>query len=282
MIWGRLTGSLVRHDDGRPHYFIGVVEDITQAKKAAQALQESYENLKQMNQELESFSYSVSHDLSTPLRAIEGFGLILQEDYRDKLDEEGLSHLQRIRMASQRMAGLIDALLSLSRVSRKQLARQDVDLSAKARDIAQSLKYSEPERQVDFIIQPGVRASGDPYMLESVLENLLGNAWKFTSPRPRAVIEFGTQIQDTEWIFFIRDNGVGFEMAYVDKLFGAFQRLHKPDEFKGYGIGLATTQRIIQRHGGRVWAEGSPGQGATFYFTLQATPDNVMPEQKTA
>lgn len=282
MIWGRLTGSLVRHANGEPHYLIGIVEDITQTKEATQALQESYENLKQMHQELESFSYSVSHDLRTPLRAIEGFALILQEDYRDRLDEEGFSHLQRIRMASQRMAGLIDALLSLARVNRQQLAREEVNLSAKASEIAQSLKSSQPGRQVDFIIASGVRAIGDPYMLEAVLENLLGNAWKFTSPRPRTVIEFGAFELNGEKIFFVKDNGVGFDMAYVDKLFGAFQRLHKADEFKGYGIGLATAQRIIQRHGGRVWAEGSPGQGATFYFTLNHAAGTAMPEKKTA
>lgn len=271
-IWGRLAGSLVRHADGSPHYFIGIVEDITQAREATQALQESYENLKQMHQELESFSYSVSHDLSTPLRAIEGFALILQQDYGDRLDEEGFSHLQRIRMASQRMAGLIDALLSLARVGRKQLAYKDVDLSAKARDIAQLLKASQPVREVEFIIQPTIRALGDPYMLESVLENLLGNAWKFTNPCPDTIIEFGTLEQEGEQVFFVRDNGVGFDMAYIDKLFGAFQRLHKAEQFKGYGIGLAITQRIIQRHGGRIWAEGAPGCGATFYFTLPTAP----------
>ncbi len=226
--------------------------------------------LEAANKELEAFSYSVSHDLRAPLRGIDGFSKALLEDCGDKLDEVGKGYLERVRGSVARMGQLIDDLLKLSRISRAELSRRSVDLSAAAKELAaalQSLKEGA-DRAVTFIIQPGVVAQGDPRLVRVVLENLLNNAWKFTRKTSEARIEFGTLPGDGETAFFVRDNGAGFDMNYVGKLFGAFQRLHAPDEYEGTGIGLATVQRIVRRHGGRAWAEGQPGQGATFYFTL--------------
>ena len=224
--------------------------------------------LEAANKELEAFSYSVSHDLRAPLRAIDGFGQALLEDYANKLDDEGKDYLQRVRMGSQQMGQLIDDLLNLSRVSRKELSLATVDLGSLAQAIAAELKRSEPERQVEFVVAEGLFAKGDERLLRVALENLLGNAWKFTGKGSKARIEFGMTPTDGRQVFYVRDNGAGFDMAYADKLFGAFQRLHKSSEFAGSGIGLATVQRIIHRHGGRVWAEGAAGKGATFHFTL--------------
>jgi light-regulated signal transduction histidine kinase (bacteriophytochrome) len=225
--------------------------------------------LQAANRELETFSYSVSHDLRAPLRSIDGFSQALLEDFGDRLDAQGQDYLTRIRGATQRMAELIDALLGLSRVTRAELSREPVDLTAMAQTIAADLQRNEPSRRVEFVIADGLTASGDARLLRVMLENLLGNAWKFTAKQPQAGIEVGSLIQpDGPPAFFVRDNGAGFDMAYADKLFGAFQRLHRMNEFHGTGIGLASVQRIIHRHGGRVWAEGEVGQGATFYFTL--------------
>ncbi len=225
--------------------------------------------LEATNKELEAFSYSVSHDLRAPLRSIDGFSQALLEDYADRLDEEGRLFLQRIREASQRMGQLIDDLLKLSRLMRSALDYQPVDLSALVESIATDLQRGEPARPAEFVIAAGQTVLADPRLLRVALENLLGNAWKFTAKQPAARIEFGVgQGPDGAPAYFVRDNGAGFNMAYVGKLFGAFQRLHTPQEFPGTGIGLATVQRIIHQHGGRVWAEGETGQGATFYFTL--------------
>jgi light-regulated signal transduction histidine kinase (bacteriophytochrome) len=221
------------------------------------------------NKELESFSYSVSHDLRAPLRSIDGFSQALLEDYPDKLDETGKGYLNRVRGASQRMAQLIDDLLEMSRLTRKEMKRESVDLTAMAQKIAAELKESQPERKVEFIIQEGLAANGDARLLDAVLENLLDNAWKFTGKHPQARIEFGTTQHEGKPAFYVRDDGVGFDMTYADKLFASFQRLHAPTEFSGTGVGLATVQRIIHRHGGRVWAEAEVEKGATFYFTLQ-------------
>nr|MDQ5828085.1 PAS domain S-box protein [Chloroflexota bacterium] len=218
--------------------------------------------------ELESFSYSVSHDLRAPLRAIDGFSQILLEDYADELDEEGKSYLGRIRNASQRLGWLIDGLLDLSRMTRGEMRRERVDLSALAKAVAEDLRHDQPERQAEFVISEDLLVSGDPVLLRAVMENLLGNAWKFTKTRSRARIEFGVSEADGTPAYFVRDNGIGFDMAYAGKLFGAFQRLHSSSEFEGTGIGLATVQRIIHRHGGRVWTKGEVGVGATFFFTL--------------
>jgi signal transduction histidine kinase len=224
--------------------------------------------LESTNKELEAFSYSVSHDLRTPLRAIDGFSKALLEDYADKLDAGGKDHLQRVRAASQRMGNLIDDMLHLSRVNRMEMTRERVDLSKMVAEIAAELPESAPERSVEFIIAPNLIAEADPRLLRIMLTNLLGNAWKFTSKRADARIEFGASTQDISQAYFIRDNGAGFDMTYASKLFGAFQRLHKATDFPGTGIGLAIVQRIVSRHGGQIWAEAKMGQGATFYFVL--------------
>jgi signal transduction histidine kinase len=231
-------------------------------------LGQTRDELQIANKELEAFSYSVSHDLRAPLRAIDGFSRIVLEDNTGQLDTEGRNNLGRVRAASQRMGRLIDDLLLLSRLSRSEMRRTRVDLSALARTLAEDLQKQQPDRRVEFVIEPGLTANADAGLIRVVLENLLGNAWKFTGKRDQAKIEFGRTTHEGAPAFFVRDNGVGFDMTYADKLFGAFQRLHSTADFPGTGIGLATVQRIIHRHGGRVWAESKSGQGATFYFTL--------------
>ncbi len=263
---------------GRPAALV-VAHDVTERKRAERELRaltaelerrvaERTSQLELANKELEAFSYSVSHDLRAPLRSIDGFSQALLEDYADRLDPQGQEYLRRARAASQRMAELIDDLLNLARVARADLRREPVDLSAMARAIAGELQRSQPERRAAFVIADGLVASGDPRLLRVALVNLLGNAWKFTGKQPEARIEFGRTHRDGEPAYFVRDDGAGFDMAYVGKLFGPFQRLHGAAEFEGTGIGLATVQRIVHRHGGRVWAEGAVGRGATFYFTL--------------
>jgi light-regulated signal transduction histidine kinase (bacteriophytochrome) len=243
--------------------------------KREEELRRSHEYLKQratelaaVNKELEAFNYSVSHDLRSPLRSIDGFSQVLLEDYADELDAQGKDYLLRVRAATQNMAQLIDDLLNLSSITRSKIHRRIVNLSVLAQDVTAGLKKMEPERQVEFVISADLMVKGDERLLKIVLENLLGNAWKFTGNNPKAKIELGVTQVDGRSAYFVRDNGAGFDMAYASKLFGAFQRLHSPSEFSGNGIGLATVQRIIHRHGGQVWAEGAVGQGATFYFTL--------------
>ncbi|WP_455365125.1 sensor histidine kinase [Kaarinaea lacus] len=220
------------------------------------------------NKELESFAYSVSHDLRSPLRAIDGFRRILAEDYEDRLDDEGKQHFLRIRQASQRMGNLIDDLLELSRINRSEITRQKIDLSAKVEAAISRLDNSNRKRQVDFIVQPDVFIYGDDSLMDVVIANLIGNAWKYTEKTAAAKIEFGEIQKNGETVYFVRDNGIGFDMQYADKLFGAFQRLVGYDEYPGTGIGLATVSRVINRHGGHVWAEGELSKGATFYFTV--------------
>ena len=220
------------------------------------------------NKELEAFSYSVSHDLRAPLHRIGGFAQILMEDYAEQLDLSGIACLTKMRDNVQRMSELIDDLLSLSRVTRFQMQRQTVDLSALAQTIATLLQQTQPERQVEFVIAAGIIVNGDRRLLQIVLENLLANAWKFTGKLSQARIEIGVMQEQGQQVYFVRDNGVGFDMTYAERLFSAFQRLHSTTEFPGTGIGLATVGRIIHRHGGRVWANGAVGQGATFYFTV--------------
>lgn len=227
------------------------------------------QQLEAANQELEAFSYSVSHDLRAPLRAIDGFSALLLEDHASTLDAEGHHYLERIRCGAAHMTELIEDLLGLSRVVRSEMQWGPVDLSALVDRIASELRNTHPERDVTFVIAPGVVAPGDAHLLGLALENLFGNAWKYTRKHPQARIEFGVTGLNGERIYFVRDDGAGFDMAYASKLFGPFQRLHGRHEFEGTGIGLATVQRIIHRHGGRVWAEGAIEQGATFYFTLQ-------------
>jgi two-component system sensor histidine kinase/response regulator len=238
------------------------------ARELADARAELVEDLEQKNRELETFSYTVSHDLRAPLRRIESFAKALSETQADRLDDEGRRYLSRIRTSSQEMAQLIDDVLYLSRVTRAELRRQEVDLSALARAIIERLREAEPDRKVDVRIRPGLTTVGDGQLLRIALDNLLENAWKFSARQPEARIEFGVTHLPGEPAYFIRDNGAGFDMSYAGRLFTPFQRLHLSSEFPGTGVGLATVQRIIYRHGGRIWAEGGVGQGATFHFTL--------------
>jgi signal transduction histidine kinase len=245
------------------------VEERTADLKQAQGLLERRaQELEVANRELESFSYSVSHDLRAPLRAIDGFSLALLEDYGPGLDDQGRRHLDRVRRATQTMGQLIDDLLKLARVARAELRREPVDLGALAAEVVGALRESQPGREVDFANVARLNGRGDPRLLKVVLENLLGNAWKFTSKLPRAHIEFGASRNGGGTAYYVKDDGAGFDMAFAAKLFGAFQRLHTVSEFPGTGIGLATCARIVHRHGGRIWAESVPGQGATFFFTL--------------
>lgn len=219
--------------------------------------------IESVNKDLESFAYSVSHDLRAPLGSIQGFADALEMDYGEQLGEQGREYLRWIQQASRQMKELIEGLLQMSRLSRLEVAREQVDLSSIARSIAEALQQSNPERAVRFSIREGVRAVGDERLLRAVLENLLANAWKFTRKREEARIEFGAAGD----AFYVRDNGAGFDPAHAAKMFRPFQRLHSSREFEGTGIGLATVQKIIERHGGRAWAEGEPDKGATIYFT---------------
>ncbi len=257
----------------------GFITDITERKNIESELQEYRDHLESevrkrtheltaANRELESFAYSVSHDLRAPLRAIDGFSRAILEDYMDKLNEEGKDFLKRIRGASQKMASLIDDMLKLSRLTRDEMEYHPVNMSDAAEKIINELRENEPLRVVEFINTPGITINGDPRLINAALENLLGNAWKFTSARPDGRIEFGLNTLNGETVYYIKDNGAGFDMTYADKLFGAFQRLHTTAEFPGTGIGLAIVQRVINRHGGRIWAESTVNIGSTFYFTL--------------
>lgn len=254
-------------------------EMLEQIQKRDFALQEAHDELERRveertaqlthaNKELESFSYSVSHDLRAPLRSIDGFSQALLEDCEPQLDEAGKDYLRRIRGSAQRMGLLIDDLLNLARVSRAKIQKQKVDATALAVSIVNDLRRNQLGRQVEFRIEEGLEAYADPGLLRIVLENLLNNAWKFTSKRARASIEFGYNRDNGKSFYFVRDNGAGFDPKYADRLFGAFQRLHAMTDFPGTGVGLATVQRIISRHGGAVWAESAVDQGASFYFTL--------------
>ncbi len=272
--------TLVSDKDGKPEYFIGQVVDITELKKAQaevnelnvsleKRVQERTAQLEAANKELEAFAYSISHDLRAPLRSIDGFSRMLEEDYISLLDDQGKHTLERIRAASQRMGELIDSILSLSRVTRNELHISNVDLSQLAATIIEELTMQEPTRHVDVSIKEGIIVRGDEHLLRVALENLLGNAWKFTSKRELAHIIFSYE-DDAEQgrIYYVRDNGAGFDMSQAHRLFTAFQRLHTASDFPGTGIGLATVQRIIHRHGGKVWAEAEPEHGTTIYFTL--------------
>lgn len=241
-----------------------VSEEALERKVAERTLE-----LAGVNQELESFSYSVAHDLRAPLRSISGFSQALLEDCQPRLDENCTRYLRFVRESAQQMAQLIDDLLTLARVTRDELKRNQVDLAQLAKAVLNRLATAEPHRMVDFIVPSQAAASGDNLLLGLVLENLIGNAWKFTAKHPRAHIEFGFSRGSEGPVYFVRDDGAGFDMAYAHKLFGVFQRLHSAKEFEGTGIGLATVRRIIRRHGGRVWAEGEVDRGATFYFTLE-------------
>ncbi len=280
---GLLVSSAIRDISERKTAERAKSEAARRIEELADALTRRATELEVVNRELESFSYSVSHDLRTPLRALDGFSQILLAKYLDRpLDEKGRDYLQRIRRASQRMGRLIDDLLTLSRLSRVEMKRRPFDLGKLATTVANELAEEQPERQVVFTIAPKLRAEVDPQLFEVALRNLIGNAWKFTSKRPEAHIEVGLCDVDGEQTYFVRDDGAGFDMAYAGQLFGAFQRLHSSNDFEGTGVGLATVQRVIVRHGGRVWAEAAPDRGATFYFTLpgSAPADDLPPQER--
>jgi PAS domain S-box-containing protein len=258
------------------------IRDITERKRSHDSIRQLNQELEArnadlaaMNKELESFSYSVSHDLRAPLRAIDGFSSALLEECSDKLSSEGQSHLARVRAATVRMGHLIDDMLKLARIARSETTDDDVDLSALAEDVVSQLRTVEPGRNATIDIAPGLKTLGDRNLLRAMLENLLGNAWKFTSKCPVSHIEVGLTNGDSEPAFFVRDNGAGFDMRYADKLFGAFQRLHSDRDYPGTGVGLASVQRIVRKHGGRIWAESEVGKGTTFYFVLP--PKKLIP-----
>ncbi len=294
-IWTKISACPVQ-DEGNGQYAgsLAIVVDITRRREAEDQVRQLNAQLERRiaertaqlefsNRELEAFAYSVAHDLRAPLRSISNFSLALVEDCADTLDATGRDYLQRIRASSQRMAELIDGILALSRVNRAELVETDVHLSELARSISEQLQRWKPERTVNFQVQDGLVDRGDSQLLRLVLENLMGNAWKFTREKPVAEIEFGV-LPDTGGgrVYFVRDNGAGFDMEYQKKLFGVFQRLHTQQEFEGHGVGLATVQRIIRRHGGRVWGEGRVGQGATFYFTLHEPAGTAAPVNRSS
>jgi light-regulated signal transduction histidine kinase (bacteriophytochrome) len=263
LCWGvsRFAGSAARVREGAE------AEIRLLNQQLEQRVQERTGQLQAINHELEAFCYSVSHDLRAPLRSIRGFSEVLLDRYRVQLDQRGQEYLERISQSSEQMDTLIEDLLKLSRVSRSELHLQTVNLSELVGSITANMVKTEPGRVVEFVITPELKAQGDERLLRVALDNLLQNAWKFSSRQPQTRIEFGVT-PEPEAAFYVRDNGAGFDMAYADRLFGVFQRLHSLREFPGTGVGLATVQRIINRHGGRAWATGAVNQGATFFFTL--------------
>ena len=284
--YGDTLGTKVFDANGKILGFLAIIRDVTERHAAEAELQQHRHRLEELvnertqeyeniNKELEAFSYSVSHDLRAPLRAIDGFSEALREDYEDLLDATGKEYLQRVRNAAQRMSHLIDDLLHLSRVSRAEIAKHKVNLSQLVTDSIKRHLEVEPKKKISFNVQPKLVAIADKRLLEVVIDNFIDNAIKYTEKQNKTVIEFGCQQINGDQVYFIKDNGAGFDMRFIDKLFTPFQRLHNPSEFEGTGIGLATVKRIINRHGGKVWAEATEGHGATFYFTLSSAAHEV-------
>jgi two-component system, chemotaxis family, CheB/CheR fusion protein len=273
-VWVSINATPISY--GEKQAVMGTIQDITERKKAEEnliqrtdELEDSTKALEASNAELESFSYSVSHDLKAPLRGINGFSTALLEEYADKLDERGKEYLNNILQSSQLMGLLIDDILKLSRINRSELNTEKIDMSEIVSAIAEELQHSQPDRKAEFIVPPGITANGDLHLLKIMLRNLLENAWKFTIKRPESRIEFGVMKREDTPVYYVKDNGIGFDMQYSDKLFKPFSRLHSQEEYPGTGIGLAMVQRIVRRHGGRIWAEGRMGQGSTFHFILE-------------
>ena len=264
-----ITTSLMEYEGNR--FALLIMEDVSELKKAEESLRKRTQQLEALNRELEAFSYSAAHDLRAPLVAISGFSRALQEDYSDVLEEQGKDYLNRISAAGQRMTQLIEDLLKLSRLSSSDLIRERVDMSRIAGEVASELGNSAPGKNAEIHIPDGIVADCDARLMRVVLENLFGNAWKYTAEADRPRIEFGARQHDGRTVYFVSDNGAGFDMVYADKLFSPFHRLHSAERFPGSGVGLATVRRIIHRHGGRIWAEGAPNKGATIYFTLNET-----------
>jgi PAS domain S-box-containing protein len=264
--------SAVKDEDGKVVRYVDIFSDITERKRAVDELHRLNETLEkkvaERTRELEAFSYSVAHDLRAPVRAINGFSELVLRENADKLDAGSVDHLQRVRAASQRLGGLIDDLLELSQISRTELRRQEVDLARMVRQVAEELRERNPEREVILTAPAELKAQVDPFLARILLDNLFGNAWKYTGKVSPARIEFGKTEQTGETVYFVRDNGSGFDMTYADKLFEPFQRLHRSEEFEGTGIGLSMAQRIVSRHEGRIWAEAEVGAGSTFFFTI--------------
>ena len=266
--WMSEAGDVIRDDAGKAIRMLGVVRDITVKKSNEERIERLNKELDASNKELEAFCYSVSHDLRAPLNRIDGFSQLLLDDISDKLDDKGKTYLSRIRASTKNMNQLIDDLLRLSRITTADISREEVNLTLLARTIANRLGKSDPTRKVHFSMKETPPVHGDRHLLEIAVGNLMENAWKFTGKRPVGEIEFGAEVKDGQDVYFVRDNGVGFDMNYVPKLFEPFQRLPSGEEFPGTGIGLAIVQRVISRHQGKIWAEGQPDKGATFYFTL--------------
>ena len=280
LFWANVVITAIRDERGVLVGFGKVTRDLTERKHAEEELRRAAAELEQRviertaqleaaNKELEAFGYSVSHDLRAPLRALDGFSKRVMTSAAARLDASELDQLQRVRAAAQRMSQLIDDMLNLSRITRSPMSPQSVDISALAHSIVDELRAADPSREVELIVAANLRALADPRQLRIALANLLGNAWKFTRKQAKARIEVGSSREDGKLVYFVRDNGVGFDLAYADKLFFPFQRMHSSREFEGTGIGLATVQRIVRRHGGSIWVDSAPGRGATFYFTVE-------------